>query len=106
MGMKLFRQLRVLVRTIASSFMSLFWSMLILCILMLISALFLTQTLHTFIIDDSEDLDLRLWVYNMYGTPGKSLYTMFEVTLSGCWPNYARPLIEQVSVSYAIFFGI
>eukprot|EP00419_Tripos_fusus_P002227 CAMPEP_0172687088 /NCGR_PEP_ID=MMETSP1074-20121228/21416_1 /TAXON_ID=2916 /ORGANISM="Ceratium fusus, Strain PA161109" /LENGTH=131 /DNA_ID=CAMNT_0013506499 /DNA_START=275 /DNA_END=667 /DNA_ORIENTATION=- len=29
---------------------------------------------------------------------------MFEATFSGCWPNYARPLIEMVSSYYAIFF--
>eukprot|EP00418_Pyrodinium_bahamense_P023839 CAMPEP_0179132258 /NCGR_PEP_ID=MMETSP0796-20121207/62854_1 /TAXON_ID=73915 /ORGANISM="Pyrodinium bahamense, Strain pbaha01" /LENGTH=52 /DNA_ID=CAMNT_0020831197 /DNA_START=1 /DNA_END=155 /DNA_ORIENTATION=+ len=29
---------------------------------------------------------------------------MFEATFSGCWPTYARPLIERVSVWYAAFF--
>jgi Ca2+-binding EF-hand superfamily protein len=40
----------------------------------------------------------------MYGTSSKAVYTLFEVTLSGCWPNYARLLIEDVSALYVIFF--
>jgi len=104
--MELFRQLRVLMRTIASSFLSLMWSMTILGILMLVGALFLCQALHEFIIEDSNDYETRVWVNDNYGTASKSLYTMFEFTFSGCWPNYARPVIDKVSPYYAIFFVI
>ena len=49
-------------------------------------------------------MEIRFWVNRMYGTSAKAVYTLFEVTLSGCWPTYARPLIEEVSWLYAIFF--
>merc|ERR1719277_856225 len=29
---------------------------------------------------------------------------MFEVTLSGCWPNYVRPLLAEVHHLYGVFF--
>merc|ERR1712045_835217 len=67
-------------------------------------ACILSQTLHKFIVDDIEDKEIRIWVNKMYGSALKSLYTMFELTFSGCWPNYARPLIEDVSGYYALFF--
>jgi len=31
-------------------------------------------------------------------------YSVFEFTFSGCWPTYARPLVEEVSNWYALFF--
>lgn len=102
--MGLFRQLRVLLNTIAMSFMSLFWSMLILFIFMLMFSLFLCQMLQSFIVDPNEEPKMREWVFRHYGTSFRALYTVFEVTFSGGWPNYARPLIEEVASTYAIFF--
>merc|ERR1719188_2550932 len=54
----------------------------------------------------SVDGPSKEWVYNMYGTSSKSLYTVFELTFSGCWPNYARKLVEDVSPFYAVFFVV
>jgi len=102
--MRLFRQLHVLVGTVLSSFMALIWSMVLLGICMIISAIFLCQALRPFVLDEDEDEDARKWVYEHYGTSFKSLYTMFEVTFSGGWPNYARPLVEHVSWWYRLYF--
>merc|ERR1719346_239900 len=68
------------------------------------ASLFLCQLLQEYIENTENDYEMRLWVYRYYGTSSSALYTMFEVTLSGCWPTYVRPVIEQVSVFYAIFF--
>jgi len=99
-----FKELQVLLKTIVSSIMAIFWSMLLMMIIQLMGACILCQTLNGFIIDESQDLEVRIWVNRMYGDGMKSMYTMFEATFSGCWPNYARPLIEHVSGYYAIFF--
>jgi len=32
--------------------------------------------------------------------------TAFEMTFSGCWPNYVRRVIEEVNPFYAIFFTL
>jgi len=100
-------QLRVLIRTIMSSFMSLIWSMAVLFAFMLMGALFLCQTLQDYIMDTTNDLSLEIreWCNNNYGTASKALWTMFEITFSGGWPNYTRTIIEEVSPWYAAFFA-
>jgi len=104
--LELFQQLRVLLSTIAVSYMSLFWSMVVLFIFMLTSSLILCQLLQDFAADTSRDEETRLWVSRHYGTSSRSLYTVFELTFSGCWPNYARTLIEDVNVWFTVFFGV
>lgn len=57
--MRVFRQLRILVQTIISSFGALAWSMLILFVIMLIAAMFLCQTLDTYIMDQDNPEAMR-----------------------------------------------
>jgi len=104
--MRVFCQLRVLVNTIWASFGTLLWSLVILGIVMLISALLLCQILDEYIMDETEPQEKRMWVYQRYGSAMRASYTMIEITLSGAWPTYARPLIEDVSPYYSIFFVV
>jgi len=53
--------------------------------------------------NESIDRGLRIWLYRHYGDGLLGTYTLFEVTLAGCWPNYLRPLIQHVSGYYAFF---
>uniref|UniRef100_A0A7S4VNA4 EF-hand domain-containing protein n=1 Tax=Alexandrium monilatum TaxID=311494 RepID=A0A7S4VNA4_9DINO len=102
--LELFGQLRVLMHSIILSFVSTFWSLLILFVFLLVGSLFLTQQLQEYISDASNDFDTRVWVYRYYGTSMKAAYTFFELTFSGCWPTYARRLTEKVSPWWALFF--
>ncbi|CAE8584272.1 unnamed protein product, partial [Polarella glacialis] len=102
--MSMFRQLRILAKTMVASMGALFWSMVLLCTAQLIGAMFLCSLLHGFVMDESQDLTWRLWVNRYYGTGLKAFYTMFEVTQSGGWPTYARPLVEHVDPWWSIFF--
>merc|ERR1712232_593966 len=102
--LKLFRQLRILVLTVVSSCMALLWSMILLAVFMLISSIFLCQTLNSSLTDPNISEGTRHWMYKKYGTTSRALYTMFEVTFSGGWPNYADKLIHEVNVWYAGFF--
>lgn len=102
--MKMYLPLRTLVTACVASIASLFWSMVFLFICKVVTALTMCQSLHAFIADTSNDLELRQWVNVHYGSFGKALYTMFEVTHSGSWPKYARPLIERVSPAYTVVF--
>jgi len=104
-AMKLCSPLRILIRTIASSFMSLVWSMVILMVMMLMSGLFICQTLQEYIVDTSAPWEHRVWVEKNYGNAAKALWTMFEITFSGGWPTWVSPLVEYVSVWYAVFFA-
>jgi hypothetical protein len=101
--LKLFTHLRVLVKTIVSSFGALVWSMILLLVIMILSGMFLCGLLEGFITNPENDLTQRKWVFKYYGTAGRAIYTLFEVTLAGCWPNYIRPLIDHVSAWYILF---
>jgi len=104
--MKVFSKLRILVRTVASSFMALMWSMVLLGVLNFGGAVFLCQLLQGAMVEDSDmSFETREWLYRYYGTSAKSVWTMFEFTFSGGWPTYARPVVEQVHWSYAVFFA-
>merc|ERR1712060_68056 len=89
--------------TIVASVLALFWSMLIMFIFQLMTAILLCQTLRDFIVDPTAEMEMRLWANQHYGDGLKALYTVFELTFSGCWPNYARPVIERVHPLYVIF---
>merc|ERR1712048_949268 len=73
---------------------------------MTMGALMMSNLLDGFIRNESEDYEMRHWVWRHYGTSTRALYTMFEFTLSGCWPGYARPIMEEVSYAFAPFFII
>jgi len=78
----------------------------LLTLIFVAAGILLSQLLSGFITETEHDLQLRLWVYKHYGSGLRAVYTIFEVTLSGCWPNYARPLIEDVNAWYALFFVV
>jgi len=104
--MTFFTSLRVLMLAIFHSFGSLFWSLVVMFLMMLLCAIFLCQTLHEFVLNESADLEARVWVNNMFGSGDKSLYTVFEMTFSGCWPSYTNRLVKDVNPAYAPFFGM
>lgn len=99
----MFSALRVLVKTCISSIYALFWSMVLLFLIIIVSGLFLCALLKTVVQNTDEDYNLRVWIYRHYGSIVRASYTLFEVTLAGCWPQYFRPLIEHVSVFYGVF---
>lgn len=102
--MSLFGELRVLVTTVLSCFRALLWSMVLLGMIMTMSGMFMCQFLSEFVRDESNDYNHRMWVWRYYGSSFRAIYTMFEITLSGCWPNYVRPILDHVSPWYAVFF--
>lgn len=100
----LFSELRVLLRTLVSSMMALAWSVVLLSFIMLSCGILMAQLTASFIEDDTNDRKMRVWTWEHYGTGSRAFYTMFEATLSGGWPNYARKLVENVSAYYAAFW--
>merc|ERR1712129_360202 len=83
---------------------SIFWSLVILFVFQLMGSIFMCHSLHDFVVDPSKDRIIREWVNGMYGDGVKSFWTIFELTFSGCWPNYARRIIEEVSPLYSLFY--
>jgi len=105
-SVKVFHKLKMLVNTVGASFLALFWSIVLLGIVMIMAALFLCQSCSSAVDDEAIPLDKRIWIYKMYGTSARSWWSVFELTFSGGWPNYARPLVEDVSSSFAVFFFV
>jgi len=99
-----FSELRILVQTVVSSIRALMWSMVLLGLILLASGMLLAQLVMGILKDGAGNEDLQVWAYTHYGGAARATYTMFEATLSGCWPNYARRLIEEVSPWYALFW--
>jgi len=73
-----------------------------LCITM--GGLTMGTLLQDFIMDENKPMSDRLWVWLHYGTAYRSMYTLYEVTFAGSWPTYARPVLENVSHVYVLFF--
>jgi len=99
-----FSELRILIKTLLTSMMALTWSVVLLSFIMLFSGLVMAQLTTGFIHDEGQELEIRTWVFEHYGSGSRAVYTLFEATLSGGWPNYARNLIENVSFYYAFFW--
>ncbi|CAJ1342233.1 unnamed protein product [Effrenium voratum] len=69
----------------------------------LICRLFIIR-LMDFVTDDANPMEDRVWIWTYYGTAYRSMYTMYEITFAGNWPTRARPVLETVDHSYAIFY--
>jgi len=102
----LFDSISTLIATIIHSTWSLIGSLIVMFVMMLMCSIFLCSALHDFVIDETADLETRTWDNNMFGSGDKALYTVFKMTFSGCWPNYASRVVKDVSHVYAGFFTI
>lgn len=100
----LFRQLRVLISACISSLSALFWSLVLMVLLELGFTIIICQSLQEFIMDEQQDLETRVAISVLYGSFGRALYTVFELTFSGGWIVRVRPVVESVSYWYAIPF--
>jgi len=104
-ALRAFGALRVLVNAVFASFLAMFWSMMLLTMVMLMAALYLCISLSPAIADESLDLETRTWIFNMYGTTARSFSSVFELTFSGGWPQYTRTVVDM-EPAYFLFFGV
>jgi len=101
-----FSELRIIITSLLGSMMALAWSCVVLFVIMLFSGILLAQLVAGVIDDESAEYEVRKWAFQHYGTGSRAFYTLFEATLSGGWPNYARRMIEDVSGWFSIFWII
>merc|ERR1719161_1211395 len=84
---------------------SLFWSFVLLVMIEVTAALFMTQILYDSITDENLDIEMRKFIYTYYGTTSRTTLTMFQITMApGAWGSLGRPIIEEVSPGFAWFF--
>lgn len=99
-------EMRILVETLMLSLQGLFWSALLIMVVIMSAAIVMVQLSLTFLGNDSIPLERRQWLSNMFGTTSRAFYSMFECTFSSGWGFYSRPMIEEVSLGFALFWGV
>merc|ERR1712224_86259 len=104
-SLNLFPPLRLLVLSIASSVGALFWSIVLLSVMQMIGAIFMTQTLFTWLMDGDSSHGPREAIFENWGTFSKSMLTMFQITMApGAWAGTGRMCIFDVNSWYVLFF--
>lgn len=102
-----FKELRILIVHCILSLRALLWSAVLLVLIMLVSALLIAQMTLLYMTENCvAESEVCSWTYLNYGSSTKAFWTMFRVTLSGGWPQWADTLVEEVSVFYSVFWFI
>ncbi|CAE7340371.1 scn4ab [Symbiodinium pilosum] len=97
-----FDSLHLLLGSIRASFDILAWSALVLLILMTVCALALSQFLQGWIeASTAADSAVRQEVWTLFGTVGRAIVSMFELTLAN-YSGITRSLMENVSAWFAV----
>merc|ERR1719421_715011 len=97
--------LRVLIATISGCVNTLAWSLIIVGLIVLIGAIFVSQLVQPWILDETQPNDIRLHAFRYFGTFPRACFSMFEITIAlGAWSKIARPLVEDVSPMFGVFF--
>eukprot|EP00929_Paragymnodinium_shiwhaense_P081710 TRINITY_DN42832_c0_g3_i1.p1 TRINITY_DN42832_c0_g3~~TRINITY_DN42832_c0_g3_i1.p1 ORF type:complete len:689 (+),score=148.88 TRINITY_DN42832_c0_g3_i1:59-2068(+) len=99
-----FTELRILIRTLRVSVASLAYSMMLMGVIVFAAGIFISQLTMGFIEDPEQDLELRKYVFEKFGSSGRATYTVFEASFTGVWATRARPLVESVNPAYSLFW--
>merc|ERR1719316_580393 len=79
--------------------------MALLGIVQLIAAIFMTQSLQSWLQDENNDQATRELVYEFFGSFSRSAMSMFEMTLApGTWSRFGRLITYKVNGGYWVFF--
>jgi len=100
---RLFDSLQLLVGAIKASVSVLVWASAVLLLVQILWALLMSQVLETYISDASVEEARRVQVWKYFGTFGRSLLTLFEITL-GNWIVPCRLLLDNVAGWYGVAF--
>jgi len=95
--------LSLILKCLAASLTTLFWSLCLLTVIQCIAGMILSSMVRDYIMDESQDLLKRAAVFKYYGTFTKSMLTMFEVTFAN-WAPACRVLVDNINEWYTLFF--
>lgn len=95
--------LHSMLRCIAASFHTLFWSMFLLVVIQCIFAMSLMYAVEPWMHDLSVDIGDRQKVYRYYGTFTRTMLTMFEVLFAN-WVPSCRILVDNVTEWFSLAF--
>jgi len=89
-------EMHVLVHALRVAIKGMLWSMLLLSGVIVTGGVLVVQLAYPYMDDVTIEETHRLWLYEMFGTTARAVWTMFECTFTGGWRMYARPLIEEI----------
>merc|ERR1712232_106440 len=103
--MRLVGELRALVAAIASSLKALFWTVVLVALLIYIMSVLFTQIVSDYMIDhtevDSDQEELR----RFFGSLGSAALTLFQAITGGVsWHIVTDPLGKQISTAFMAMF--
>jgi voltage-gated sodium channel len=99
-----FVEFHFILRTLTKSLGGIFWSMLLVGVVVGTAGIFMAEGLGEFIEDDTNPISDRTWAWERFGTSAKAIYTMFESTFTGTWTANSRKLVEDISAAFVIFW--
>ncbi|CAJ1328722.1 unnamed protein product [Effrenium voratum] len=97
-----FDALYIMTTAMQGSVTVLFWSFVLLMVVQTLIAFTLNQALDAYFKDKSKPVHQQHQVFEYFGTTGRAMFTMFELTLAN-WPTAARILQENVTEYYGVF---
>ncbi|OLP87440.1 Sodium channel protein type 11 subunit alpha [Symbiodinium microadriaticum] len=97
-----FDALYIMTTAMQGSVTVLFWSFVLLMVVQTLIAFTLNQALDSYFKDKTKPVNEQHQVFEYFGTAGRAMFTMFELTLAN-WPTAARILQENVTEYYGIF---
>jgi len=98
-----FDSLYLLVRSIQASIGALIWSFVFLVALQVAGGLCISQLLKPYWSNEDNDFESRLLIFKYFGTFGRMMVTMFEITI-GNWVPSCRALMDNVTDWFALFY--
>jgi len=106
--LRLIRELRTLVASISASLRALFWTVILMLLLIYSVSLYLTQLVADTTTDCEPDMQSNCEALdNWYGSVPRAMLTLFQAITGGVdWDLAVRPLTEAVSPLLAFFFSI
>eukprot|EP00929_Paragymnodinium_shiwhaense_P118552 TRINITY_DN90473_c0_g1_i1.p1 TRINITY_DN90473_c0_g1~~TRINITY_DN90473_c0_g1_i1.p1 ORF type:complete len:614 (-),score=97.32 TRINITY_DN90473_c0_g1_i1:240-2081(-) len=100
---EVFDTLRLLVRSIRACLPTMFWTGILVLTIIMVFAMFFCFILEADQRDETIDLDLRLELFDLFGTFDRSVLSIHEVTF-GNWVPISRFLSKNFSRYHAYFF--
>eukprot|EP00811_Abedinium_folium_P036636 NODE_9327_length_1432_cov_2.636782.p1 GENE.NODE_9327_length_1432_cov_2.636782~~NODE_9327_length_1432_cov_2.636782.p1 ORF type:complete len:428 (-),score=98.03 NODE_9327_length_1432_cov_2.636782:67-1350(-) len=101
--LRIFGAIHLITAAIRASLSVLFWSLVVLGLIMGVIAMIISQTLIPYIRDTGEDYETRVKVFEAWGGFMRSMVTMFEITLAN-WAPSCWLLTNNVDERWCVFF--
>jgi len=107
---RLFKELRMLIHSIATSFKSFLWTVFLLFLWTYIVSVFFTQTVADHLrlseVEELESEQVRIMSF-YWGNMGYSLLSLFQSFSGGVdWDNAVRPLMDTFSPAMAVVYSV